>query len=356
MHGEFQKAAGPHRSIPAEQHLPTDHPQVKAPRIGVLLVNLGTPDGYDVKSMRRYLGEFLSDSRVIEAPKLIWWPILHGIILNTRPKKSGEAYRKIWMDETNESPLRYYTRAQAEGLAQRLAGLGVDVEWAMRYGTPSIAQGIENLCEKGCQKILISALYPQYSAATTASVYDKAFAHLSTKRWQPSIRTLPSFHDNPSYIEALATSVRSYFAHAAEPDVLLCSFHGLPRENLDKGDPYHCLCQKTGRLLRESLDWPEDRFQVVFQSRFGPKEWLQPYADETVAKIAASGVKSMAMLSPGFVSDCVETLEELAIGLRETFEENGGETFHYIPCLNADAPMIDLLETLTMRELAGWIE
>lgn len=335
--------------------IPTDHPPVKASRVGVLLVNLGTPDGYDVKSMRRYLGEFLSDTRVIEAPKLIWWPILHGIILNTRPRKSGEAYRKIWMEETNESPLRFYTRAQAHALAPRLADNGVIVEWAMRYGNPSIAEGIDALCDKGCQQILIAALYPQYSAATTASVYDKAFDHLKARRWQPAIRTLPAFHDDPAYINALANSVRSHLAKVPEPEVLLCSFHGLPKENLDKGDPYHCFCQKTGRLLREALDWPEDRFEVVFQSRFGPKEWLQPYADETVAKIASGGIKSMAMLSPGFVSDCVETLEELAIGLRETFEENGGETFHYIPCLNAEVPMIDLLETLTRREIAGWV-
>lgn len=337
------------------QPLPSDHPPVKPPRVGVLLINLGTPDGYDVKSMRRYLGEFLSDPRVIEAPKWIWWPILHGIILNTRPKKSGEAYAKIWMEETNESPLRHYTRAQAEAVGPRLAADGIAVEWAMRYGNPSVAAGIDALIEKGCTRILLAALYPQYSAATTASAYDKAFAHLESLRWQPAVRTLPSFHDEPGYIAALADSVRAQIADKPEPDVLLVSFHGLPRENLDKGDPYHCFCQKTGRLLREALAWPEDRFRVVFQSRFGPKEWLQPYADETVAQLGKDGVKSLAVISPGFVADCVETLEELAIGLRETFEENGGERFDYIPCLNAGTAMTDLLETLVRRELAGWV-
>lgn len=335
--------------------LSDSHPPVKSPRIGVLLVNLGTPDGYDVKSMRRYLGEFLSDPRVIEAPKWIWWPILHGIILNTRPRKSGEAYRKIWMEETGESPLRHYTRALTEALAPRLQSDGVIVDWAMRYGTPSIAERLEAMREAGCQKILIAALYPQYSAATTASVHDKVFDYLKTLRWQPTIRSLPSFHDEPRYIQALADSVHTHLKDKPEPEHLLCSFHGLPRENLDKGDPYHCFCQKTARLLREALDWPEDRFGIVFQSRFGPKEWLQPYAEPTVAQMAKDGVKSIAMISPGFVADCVETLEELAIGLKETFEENGGERFEYIPCLNAGDGMIDTLEVLTRRELAGWI-
>lgn len=333
---------------------PQDHPDIPTPQIGVLLVNLGTPDGYDVRNMRKYLAEFLSDPRVIEAPKWLWWPILHGIILNTRPKKSGEAYRKIWMEDEGMSPLRFFTIEQAKALAPRLEADGVAVEWGMRYGTPSIAQGLDALRDKGCQRILIAALYPQYSAATTASVYDKAFEHLKTARWQPAVRTLPSFHDEPAYIAALADSVRVALEGHPEPDALLCSFHGLPRENLDKGDPYHCFCQKTGRLLREALDFPEDKFDVVFQSRFGPKEWLKPYADETVAALARRGVKRLAMLSPGFVVDCVETLEELAIGLKETFEENGGEHFTYIPCLNADKGMIDLLETLTHREIAGW--
>ena len=335
--------------------LPTGHPSLQTPAIGVLLVNLGTPDGYDVKSMRRYLAEFLSDPRVIEAPKWIWWPILHGIILNTRPRKSGEAYRKIWMEEQGESPLRYYTRALTNALAPRFSNQHVIVDWAMRYGTPSIPEKLEELRSQGCEKILIFALYPQYSAATTASVYDKAFDQLKAMRWQPAIRTVPSFHDEPRYIQALADSVREALKDKPDPEMLLCSFHGLPKENLDKGDPYHCFCLKTGRLLREALNWPEDRFGVVFQSRFGPKEWLQPYADQPVAALGDRGVKSLAILSPGFVADCVETLEELAIGLKETFEEHGGETFDYIPCLNDSDGLIDTLETVTRRELSGWI-
>jgi ferrochelatase len=335
--------------------LPTEHPPLKKRQIGVLLVNLGTPDGYDVKSMRRYLAEFLSDPRVIEAPRWIWWPILHGIILNTRPRKSGEAYREIWMEDKGESPLRHYTRALTEALAPRFADHPVVVDWAMRYGTPSIPEKLAALQDQGCEKILIFALYPQYSAATTASVYDKAFDQLKTMRWQPAVRTVPSFHDEPRYIEALADSVRVGLKGKPEPDMLLCSFHGLPKENLDKGDPYHCFCLKTGRLLREALDWPEDRFGVVFQSRFGPKEWLQPYADQTVAALGDRGVKSLAIISPGFVADCVETLEELAIGLKETFEEHGGESFDYIPCLNDSQGLIDTLEDVTRRELSGWI-
>lgn len=335
--------------------MPENHPAIPDEKIGVLLVNLGTPDGHDTANMRRYLGEFLSDRRVIEAPRWIWWPILHGIILNTRPKKSGEAYRKIWMEETDESPLRYYTRAQAEALQTRFTDSGVIVDWAMRYGNPSIANRIEALRDQGCRRILVLPLYPQYSAATTASVQDAVFDHLKSLRWQPALRTLATFHDDPGYIRALATSVRSHLADKPEPEQLLCSFHGLPKENLDKGDPYHCFCQKTARLLQEALDWPKDRFQIVFQSRFGPKEWLKPYAVETITDLGRSGVKHVAILSPGFVADCVETLEELAIGLCETFEENGGERFDYIPCLNAEDDMIDLLETLTRRELSGWI-
>ena len=335
--------------------LPPDHPPVLEPRIGVLLVNLGTPDGYDTPSMRRYLAEFLSDPRVIEAPKWLWYPILHGIILTTRPKKSGQAYRKIWMRETNESPLRFHTREQANRLATRFELESVTVEWAMRYGSPSIPDKLDALLDAGCQRILILPLYPQYSAATTASVQDMVFAHLATLRRQPAIRTLPSFHDEPTYIAALANSVRDSLKGRDRPEHLLCSFHGMPRETLDKGDPYHCFCQKTGRLLRDALGWPEDKFTVVFQSRFGPKEWLQPYAEPTVRDLAKAGAKSIAMISPGFVSDCVETLEELAIGLKEVFEENGGEHFTYIPCLNATDTAINMLESLTRRELSGWL-
>lgn len=340
---------------------PADHPAFETDRIGVLLINLGTPDGSDYWSMRRYLKEFLSDTRVIEAPKLIWWPILNGLILTTRPQRSGEAYAKIWMKQADESPLRFYTRAQSEALAARLSAADprVTVDWAMRYGTPSIAEGLERLTAKGCRRVLLAALYPQYSAATTATAYDKAFDHLKTLRWQPAVRTLPPYHDDQAYIDALADSVTAGLAAArdaeGEPEMILCSFHGLPEENLHKGDPYHCFCLKTGRLLREALAWPEDRFMTVFQSRFGPKEWLKPYADVTVEALARQGVKRLAILSPGFAADCVETLEEIDIGLRETFLENGGEHFRYIPCLNDGAAGTAMLESLVTRELGGWL-
>ncbi|MEX2631781.1 MAG: ferrochelatase [Tistlia sp.] len=339
------------------RNLPQGHPEVPEPRIGLLLINLGTPDGTDYRSMRRYLGEFLSDRRVIELSPWLWQPLLQGVILTTRPSRSGRNYAKIWNRERDESPLRTITRAQAEGLGARFAdGEGVVVDWAMRYGSPSIGARLEALAEQGCRRILLAPLYPQYSAATTATACDQAFRALMTQRWQPAVRTLPAYHDDPGYVDALAESVRQGLERLDwEPEVLLASFHGLPKENLAKGDPYHCHCQKTARLLREALGWPEQRLRIVFQSRFGPKEWLQPYADVTVAELARQGVTRLAMISPGFAADCVETLEELDIGLRETFLEAGGERFAYLPCLN-DAPgSLDLLERLTRRELAGWL-
>ncbi len=338
-------------------HPPASDPKVAHGRLGVLLINLGTPDGTDYRSMRRYLGEFLSDRRVVELTPWLWQPILQGIVLTTRPRASGRNYEKIWNRERNESPLRTITRAQAEALAGRFAAeSGVIVDWAMRYGSPSIAERLQALADRGCRRILLAPLYPQYSAATTATACDQAFRHLMTMRWQPAVRTLPPYHDEPAYIEALAASVREGLAALDwEPEVLLASFHGLPKENLDKGDPYHCHCQKTARLLREALGWSEERLRIVFQSRFGPKEWLQPYADETAARLAAEGVKRLAVISPGFAADCVETLEELDIGLRETFVEGGGERFAYLPCLNDAPASIGLLEHLTRRELAGWL-
>ena len=337
--------------------LPEDHPPLKGPRLGVLLINLGTPDATDYASMRRYLGQFLSDRRVIELSPWLWQPILQLIVLSVRPKKSGRAYDKIWDREKNESPLKTITRNQAEALGAAFSDHPrVIVEWAMRYGHPAIGDKLTVLEEAGCDKILLMPLYPQYSAATTASANDEAFRHLMTRRWQPAVRTLAPYHDAPGYIAALRNSVERHLQGLDwKPQKLLASFHGLPRENLDKGDPYHCQCQKTGRLLREALDWPEEDFIVTFQSRFGPKEWLQPYSDETVAQLGDEGVKKMAIISPGFSADCLETLEEVALGLHETFEEHGGESFTYIPCLNEEAEHIAFLKELAISNLRAWL-
>ncbi|MBZ9939074.1 ferrochelatase [Mesorhizobium sp. BR1-1-16] len=337
--------------------LPPGHPPVARGRIGVLLVNLGTPDATDYWSMRRYLKEFLSDRRVIEVPKLIWWPILNLVILSFRPKKSGHAYASIWNKERNESPLRTITRAQAEKLAPRFADdKRILVDWAMRYGTPSIPERLTAMKEAGCERILIAPLYPQYAASTTATVNDKAFEVLKAMRWQPAIRTLPPYHDDPVYIDALARSMeKSIAALDFEPELVLASFHGLPKEYLDKGDPYHCHCQKTARLLRDRLGWAKDKLKLTFQSRFGRAEWLQPYTDVTVEALAKSGVKRLAVISPGFAADCVETLEEIAMQNGEIFHEHGGEHFAALPCLNDSEESIALFEHLVRRELAGWI-
>jgi ferrochelatase len=338
-------------------HRPDGHPSVAIGRIGVLLVNLGSPAGTDYWSMRRYLKEFLSDRRVIEVPRWRWWIILNLFVLTTRPSKSGHAYSIVWNKERNEGPLVTITRAQAEKLG---AALGSDdrivVDWAMRYGAPTVASRIEALKSAGCDRILIAPLYPQYAAATTATVNDVAFAHLQKMRWQPALRTLPPYHDDPAYIDALATSVSASLKKLDfEPELVLASFHGLPREYLDKGDPYHCQCHKTTRLLREKLGWPKDRLRTVFQSRFGRAEWLQPYTDVTIAELAKGGVRRLAVVMPGFAADCLETLEEIAIRGGETFREHGGERYAALPCLNDSPESMALLETLVRRELAGWL-
>ncbi|MYZ50178.1 ferrochelatase [Propylenella binzhouense] len=337
--------------------LPADHPPVAAKRIGVLLVNLGTPDGTDYWPMRRYLREFLSDRRVIEWPRAVWYPILHGIVLNTRPKKSGAAYDKIWNRELNESPLRTFTRAQAERLAAELAAEAhVTVDWAMRYGKPSIADRLARLASEGCERILIFPLYPQYSASTTATVNDKAFEALMTMRWQPAIRTVPPYYDEPVYIDALAESIERKLADLDfEPEVVIASYHGIPQSYFRNGDPYHCHCQKTSRLLAERLGWPKGRLITTFQSRFGPEEWLQPYTDATVRRLGDEGVKRIAVLNPGFVSDCLETLEEIGEQNAEFFREHGGEKFAHIPCLNDSALGMRVISTLVLRELQGWV-
>ena len=336
---------------------PADHPSVRIRKVGVLLINLGTPDGTDYQSMRRYLREFLMDRRVIEWSRWKWYPILFGIVLNTRPQKVGKAYEVIWNKERNESFLRTYTRNQSDLMAEQLKDLpNVKVDWAMRYGQPSIASRIQALKDEGCDHILLFPLYPQYAAATTATVNDKAFEKLMAMRWQPALRTVPDYHDDPIYIEALANSVLRHLSTLDwQPDMLLASFHGIPMSYFQQGDPYYCQCQKTGRLLREKLGLPEDKFMITFQSRFGPEEWLQPYTDKTVEKLAQEGVKRIAVINPGFVSDCLETLEEIAEQAAHSFHHNGGEKFTHIPCLNDGEDGVNVLEKAVRRELMGWV-
>ena len=328
---------------------PHDHPPVAAPRVGVLLVNLGTPDAPDAPSVRRYLGEFLSDRRVVEIPRILWQPILRGIILTTRPKKSAHAYAQVWTDEG--SPLAAITRAQRDALQQGF-GEAVEVAYAMRYGRPAIGPAIDALMAAGCRRILVAPLYPQYCAATTATVVDAAAAHLAKLRWQPALRFLPPYHDDALYIDALASSVQAGLATLDfAPDVLLASFHGMPERTLHLGDPYHCQCRKTARLLSEALGRPVD---VAFQSRFGRAKWLEPATDARLAEIGREG-RSIAIFAPGFSADCLETLEELAIRGRDQFEAAGGTRFAYIPCLNADIAGMAMLKALIGRELAGWL-
>ncbi|MEM8750345.1 MAG: ferrochelatase [Pseudomonadota bacterium] len=336
---------------------PKDHPNVAFGKVGVLLVNLGTPDGHDKKNMRRYLKEFLSDRRVIETPRIIWWPLLNGIILNTRPAKSGALYASIWNEERDESPLRTFTRSQAEQLSESLAGFDhVEVDWGMRYGNPSIESRLKALQDKGCERILIFPLYPQYSAATTATVNDKAFEAFMKMRWMPAVRTVPPYHDDPAYIDALAQSITKHLETLDfEPEHIVASYHGIPKSYFEKGDPYHCHCLKTSRLLREKMGWSDDFLLSTFQSRFGPEEWLQPYTDKTVERLAQEGVKRICVVNPGFASDCLETLEEIAGEVCEEFEANGGEHFSHIPCLNDGPEGMALIEAIVSRELQGWI-
>ncbi len=356
-----KKMAGASRKgdfTPDSRFAPIGHPDLATGKVGVLLINLGTPDATDPASMRRYLREFLSDQRVIEWPKVIWWPILNGVVLQRRPKRSGEAYDKIWNRKLNESPLRTCTRAQAEKLERALAGRGprLVVDWAMRYGNPSIPSRLEALKTAGCERILLFPLYPQYSAATTASVNDQVFDTLKTWRWQPAIRIVPSYYDERVYISALVNSINGAVANIGwRPQVVITSYHGIPQSYFRKGDPYHCHCQKTTRLLREALGWNTKRLRVTFQSRFGPEEWLQPYTEDTVRQLAQSGIKRIAILTPGFVSDCLETLEEIALGVGETFRAHGGEKFLFIPCLNDSAGGMRVIRALVERELEGWL-
>lgn len=330
---------------------PDFHPDVPPPKIGVLLVNLGTPDAPEPAAVRRYLGEFLSDRRVVELPVLLWQPILRGIVLPTRPRKSARAYREIWTDEG--SPLAVITARQSEKLQQRL-GPRIMVRYAMRYGRPGIGFRLERMKAEGCERILLAPLYPQYCSATTATAIDDAGAALAKMRWQPTLRTLPPYYDEPGYIEALATSVRE--AEAAldfAPQALIASFHGMPRRTLELGDPYHCQCQKTARLLSERLDRP---IFVAFQSRFGRARWLEPSTEDMLRALPEKGIRKVAIVAPGFSADCLETLEELAIRGRETFASAGGTDFAYLPCLNDGEAGMEMLEGLVRGELAGWVE
>ena len=329
---------------------PADHPTIASPKIGVLLVNLGTPDAPTTEAVKRYLKQFLSDRRVVEIPPLLWQPILRGIVLNTRPRKSAANYEKVWTDKG--SPLAFHTIAQAEAL-DVILGDAIAVRHAMRYGEPSIGKVITEMKDAGCNRILVAPLYPQYSAATTATVQDALFGALAELRWQPAIRTLPSYHDDPAYIAALKTSLEKGLAALDfEPDAIVASFHGMPERTLFLGDPYHCHCQKTARLLSEALG---RELVISFQSRFGPAKWLDPATDATLERLAKEGKRKIAIFAPGFSSDCLETLEELAISGQELFHEAGGGDFAYIPCLNSSAEGMDMLETLVRRELAGWV-
>lgn len=337
--------------------LPAEHPPVKVHKVGVLLINLGTPDGTDYKSMRRYLKEFLTDKRVIEWPKALWYPILFGIILNTRPGKVGKAYEEIWNKDLDESYLRTYTRSQAEKLAEALKkNENIVVDWAMRYGQPSIDERITALRDAGCDRIVAFPLYPHYSAATTATVNDKVFESLMKTRFMPALRTVPSYHDEPVFIEAIAQSIETHLSGLDwEPERLIVSYHGIPQSYFKRGDPYHCHCMKTSRLLEDRLGWEKGRLMTTFQSRFGPEEWLQPYFDKTVEELPKQGITKIATINPGFVSDCLETLEEIAGEGAEIFEEVGGHHYTHIPCLNDSDAGMAVIEAMVRRELQGWL-
>jgi ferrochelatase len=332
-------------------------------KIGILLSNLGTPDATDFWSIRRYLSEFLSDRRVIEIPRLLWLPILHGLILTTRPAKRGKDYERIWNRERDESPLKTITRAQAEKLQVSIAAglLGtssaeVMVEWGMRYGNPSLKSAIDRLAQRGCDRLVLVPLYPQYSAASSATACDKVFKALASMRRQPVLRVAAPYYDDPPYIEEVARSVTTSLAELDfEPEVILASFHGMPDETRIKGDPYHEQCQKTAELVRLQLGLSREKFLVTFQSRFGAAKWLEPYTDATVKRLAASGVKRLAVLTPGFSADCLETIEEIGQENAHYFHAAGGEKFARIACLNDSEGGMRVIEAIVRRELQGWI-
>ena len=344
-------------------HAPDDHPKVKPAKVGILLANLGTPDNYDYWSMRRYLGEFLSDKRVIDYSPWIWQPLLQLVILTKRPFSSGEAYKSIWNHDADvpggESPLMTITKDQTAKIKDQMHedfGDQVMVDFCMRYGNPSTESKVREMVEAGCQKILFFPLYPHYAGATSATACDQFFRALMKEKWQPMTRTVAPYYDQPLYIEALAQSIeRAYGDLASRPDVLVCSYHGVPKRYLMEGDPYHCQCQKTTRLLKERLGWDDSEIVTTFQSRFGPEEWLKPYTVDEVARLAEAGKKKIAVCAPAFSADCIETLEEINEEIAESFEEAGGEEFTYIPCLNDDDAHIAALSDVIRQNLAGWL-
>ena len=332
-----------------------DHTHGQPARTGILLINLGTPEAPTAEALRPYLKEFLSDPRVVEIPRAVWWLILNGVILNTRPKKSAEKYASIWT--AAGSPLKVHTEKQAKllkgWLGEKIATPFL-VEYAMRYGNPSVPDTLARMKAAGCDRILILPAYPQYAASSTATAFDVAFDWLKQTRSQPALRTLKHYHDHPAYIQALVANIHDYWQMHGRPDVLLMSFHGVPRYTLDKGDPYHCECQKTGRLLAEALGLEPNQYRLTFQSRFGRAEWLKPYTDKTLEELGRKGVKRVDVVAPGFVADCLETLEELAMEGRASFLAAGGKDFHYIPALNEHPLWIEALGRIALENLGGW--
>lgn len=333
----------------------TDYDHSTSPKVGVLLINLGTPDAATPKALRPYLKQFLSDPRVVEVPRLLWWLILNGIILNTRPKRSAEGYAEVWTERG--SPLLYHLVDQVEGVKQRLMaeyGEHVVVRGAMRYGNPSIPSVLQELFDAGVQRLVVLPLYPQYGGPTTASTFDALAEDFQQRRWLPDLRFISSYHDDSGYIDAIANSVRKHWEQHGRADKLILSYHGMPKRYLLNGDPYHCQCHKTTRLVAERLNLAPNEFMTTFQSRFGREEWLKPYTDETLKQLPEQGTKSVQVICPGFSADCLETIEEIGMENREYFMEAGGERYEYIPCLNAEGSHIDVLQALIQRELQGW--
>ena len=349
------------RPATCPMHAQPDHPAVKPARVGILVANLGTPDATDYWSMRRYLNEFLSDKRVVDYSSWIWQPLLQLVILTKRPFSSGAAYKSIWNEEDNESPLLTITKKQTAAIKAQMVeryGDDVRVDFCMRYGNPSTQSKVRQMIEDGCTKILFFPLYPHYAGATSATANDQFFRALMKEKWQPTARIVDPYFEEPAYIEALAQSIeRAYAAADEKPEKLICSYHGVPERYLREGDPYHCQCQKTTRLLKERLGWDDTQIVTTFQSLFGPEEWLKPYTVDEVARLAKEeGVKKIAICAPAFSADCIETLEEINEEIKESFEEAGGEHFTYIPCLNDDPAHIDALTGVIEKNLGGWLD